>query len=219
MKYTLLALLALMSAPKGVASNPVLEDAVNQIANSTMNLDAMKKYALSMLFNLDQNEATESAINNIILSSQKDDLVKALKQYAGSHKNVVSEHQLGQGLGSQKGVFELGDKRKRDKKEKEKKEDILSKLENTHRTKVAVNDIDHNQKVLIQNILSALTVNRNRGDESEKQFKGTKEMLEDVMNQIGGDIPDIKNLGFNQRWEIMNIVSAHYGIPAYPQGG
>ena len=72
---------------------------------------------------------------------------------------------------------------------------------------------------MIQNILSALTVNRNRGDESEKQFKGTKEMLEDVMNQIGGDIPDIKNLGFNQRWEIMNIVSAHYRIPAYHQGG
>jgi hypothetical protein len=82
MKYTLLALLALMSAPKGVASNAVLEDVVNQIKNSSMNFGDMKDYALSMLFNLAQNEATESAINNIILSSQKDDLVKALKQYA-----------------------------------------------------------------------------------------------------------------------------------------
>jgi len=68
-KYTLLALAALMSAPKGVASNPVLEDAVNQIANSRMNLDEMKEYALSMLFELDQNDATESAINNILSSS------------------------------------------------------------------------------------------------------------------------------------------------------
>jgi len=217
MKYTLLALLALMSAPKGVASNPVLEDAVNQIANSTMNLDAMKEYALSMLVDLDQNEATESAIEKIVSSSQKDDLVKALKQYAESHKNVVSEHQLGQGLGSQKGVFELGDKRERDKKENEKKEDILSKLENTHRTKVAVNKIDHHQKVLIQDLFKGLI--RNRGDEREKEFKETKEMLEDVMNQIGGDIPDIKNLGFKERWQIMNIVATHYGIPAYPQGG
>jgi len=58
-----------MSAPKGVASNPVLEDAVNQIANSRMNLDEMKEYALSMLFELDQNDATESAINNILSSS------------------------------------------------------------------------------------------------------------------------------------------------------
>jgi hypothetical protein len=86
MKYTLLALLALMSAPKGVASNERFwEDMIHGIERSTMNLDAMKEYALSMLIDLDQkdqNEATESAINNILFSSQKDDLVKALKQYA-----------------------------------------------------------------------------------------------------------------------------------------
>jgi hypothetical protein len=208
-----------MSAPKGVAVNEFWKDMIHEIESSTKDIEEMKNYVLSILFELDQNEATESAINNIILSSQKDDLVKALKQYAGSHKNVVSEHQLGQGLGSQKGVFELGDKRERDKKENEKKEDILSKLENTHRTKVAVNDIDHNQKVLIQNILSALTVNRNRGDESEKQFKETKEMLEDVMNQIGGDIPDIGNLGFKDRWDIVNSLTQHYGLPLIHRGG
>ena len=184
MKYTLLALVALMSAPKGVASNAVLEDAMNQIANSTMNFDDMRDYALSMLFQSDQNEATESAINNILSSNQKDDLVKALKQYAGSKKNGVSEHQLNPILDSQKGSNKVG--------------------------------ISRDQKGLLHGLL--LELKRNRpGDEN--LFQDKKEFLQEVMNKFGDNAPDIGNLGFKDRWHLVDSVTDHYGLPLIHRGG
>jgi len=209
-KYTLLAMAALMVAPKGFSENSLLEDVVNHIENSEMNLEQTKDYALSMLFELDPNDETESVTNAILSSDQKDDLVNALRQYAGSKKNESRSI-----LDSLKGGTRFGPTRKREEKENEKNKNMLSKLEKSYETKNPT--LEKSQKALLRGLL--LELKRNTGPESEGLFADKKEFLEEVMNQLGGDVPDIKKLGFKDRWDIVNKVIQHYGLPQIYRGG
>jgi len=120
----------------------------------------------------------------ILSSSQKDALVNALKQYAGSKKNGVSEDQLNPILDSKKDSNKVG--------------------------------ISRDQKALLHGLLLELKRNR-AGDKA--LFQDKKEFLQDTMNELGGNVPDITNLNFEDRWDIVNSVQQHYGLPSIQRGG